>query len=520
MAASSHVFTVQELLSLILSNLSVSEVASVLTVNHAFFEPGISIVWRELDSVAHLFAILDRPFTEAEGDFTPVTISIPRVISSEIKSRFTLYANRVRKVTNFRRSWVSRHVEWVGLENLVQPTAIATNIHTINYTWFGEFDGNASVHWLIIKLLLGPSTTSLTCFGANSRAGLAVEHAALLLKRALAVKSPLADLTLYTKMPTNDTEIASLVSHLFQFNCLTRLQLSVALINNELLDCIRHFPSLHTIAFSNPTEPSRSTRRSRWQSLSADSNSEGEMFPSLRSLAIRQVTCEDLESLFARYPSLLRGITKLDLHICEAGFGSLRTNSVTRVFQLLGNISHQLSDLTFAFPNNLQGYAVPMETLSSLYALNLERLTVHSAHLVAESCWSAELYRRWPGLRHLVIPYQRTGPLDFLELAKHEQLQVLCVYIRPPREDDLGVMTGQTTGSSAKGVRLESQCNLMDVPTETMRDLARFLLRCWPDVTLVWRNSAHRWPPSIQPPSRDGYDALANEINELRGGSV
>ncbi|KAG8717234.1 hypothetical protein FRC08_007933 [Ceratobasidium sp. 394] len=516
MAPSSRVFAINEVLLLILTCLPVHEVARVLPVNHAFFELGVGIVWKDLNRVAHLFAVLDRPFTQPRGNYTPVAVSVPPAIPPDLMSRFKRYANCVRQVTNFRGP--GRGIKWLGLEHLLQPASIVPNVRTVSWAW-REYESDESVDWLIVLLLLGPSTSSLRCFGAGSRCGLTVEFATLLLARALDMRSSLAELTLYTKAPTSDAALTFLFSLLLRFNCLTALGLSASLVRDRLLDCIRRLPSLRTLSLIDRTEIEVFDPPRRWGGLDGDSDWEGEMFPSLESLAVRCATFDDLGDLFASYPSLLRPVTMLDLHISHDEIEGIQIDAVTRLFDLLSDSSPQLSHFTLAFPNSTDPYMVPISILDRLRAPNLERLTVHSVCLTTDSSWCAEIFSRWPRLSHLIVPHQPTLPSDLLELAEHGSLQVLCADLTGPPED-VNAMASNCIGGSAPatGVRLESQFELSDLPADKSRDFARFLLRCWPDVTLVWRNKVHEWPASIQPPNRNGYEMLMRVVDELRGG--
>ncbi|KAG9086028.1 hypothetical protein FS749_003961 [Ceratobasidium sp. UAMH 11750] len=385
--------------------------------------------------------------------------------------RFKRYAHCVRKVTNSSRR-PGRRIQWLGLENLVQPTvSITPNIHTISWVWRAH-ERDVSSHCLILLLLIGPSTTSLGCFGANSRSGLAVELATLLLERALDVQSPLTDLTLYTKVPTDDAAVAHLPSLLPRFDRLTRLRISTSLVHGRLLDCIRCLPGLCTLSFVNPMQDGVSNPHGGWHDLDTDSDWEGEVFPSLRSLAVRYITFHGLGDLFAFYPSLLRHVTMLDLQMSEDSFGNIQVDSITHIFDLLSNSSLQLSHLAIAFPSSVHPYMVPISSLDHLLVPNLEHLTMHSIHLIGDSCWCTDLGNRWPRLSHLIIPHQPAWPLDLLKLAGHGSLRVLCVDLRAPQESASVTIGNSISGSAATGVRLESQFELSDVPEEILREFA------------------------------------------------
>ncbi|KAG8793169.1 hypothetical protein FRC12_003679 [Ceratobasidium sp. 428] len=116
------------------------------------------------------------------------------------------------------------------------------------------------------------------------------------------------------------------------------------------------------------------------------------------------------------------------------------------------------------------------------------------------------------------MPYECVRPAILLQLARRQALRHLHVEVQSPQPGD-EVPTGEMeVNDSTAMVELNSQFVMEDTGEHTIETMARFLLRCWPSVSLVWYNRAQRWP--FPEPSRAAYSALLAKVNQLRDSAL
>ncbi|KAG8721236.1 hypothetical protein FRC08_014788 [Ceratobasidium sp. 394] len=470
----SNIFCLHEILRLILSNLSKDETRKLLTVNRAFFYTGITFVWRRLQDTAPLFTVLDAAFSPVLAGHGPLIVSLANNANGDRVERFRRYAQCVRTVSNYGRM-PGRAIQWHGLESLLAPIPVAPNVLDIGRVW-RENDSEASVHWLFVAMFLGPSTTSLSCSNARTvEPGLTIAQAVQILDRASQMNSPLAKLELFPQTPADQDSLSPLFLLISRFSNLVELSLDSALVTGLLLGHLCRLPDLRVLAFKNRRGPPARFKHDEWGNLAIDSDLPPDPFPSLKTLAVCLVTENQLENFLIRCSSYLTGVSTLDLQLIVGGPASraVHGDRIARMFELVGNNFRALTDFTFAFPNMLQGFAMPAGLLEKLHAPNLERLALHSVHLRGEPSVFASIQGRWPNLTHLVIPYQPASPSDLIQLARYGALRLLRVDIQLPQDDGPAMMADTRIVSSAAPMQLESQFDVDTCAAETLRDFAR-----------------------------------------------
>ncbi|KAG9095689.1 hypothetical protein FS749_009997 [Ceratobasidium sp. UAMH 11750] len=502
-----RLFEINELLHLVLSSLTVPDLATNLTVGRRWFDVGISLVWNELMRVDPLFALLqDEPSVYASRSQARITASIPdqEDISAAAWSRFNLYASQVRKLNTLSSGCVGQ-CKWLGLEKLLELAPVVPHAHTIQLSLHNEVYPDSWACHLVIKLFLGESTARLICRGPRS--GLKTEHVVSILKSALALKSPLAHLNLPTGGHGDATKIFA--SFLPDFKHLESLYLSMLSLDSASLDQIRRLPRLRTFSVIQPLGV-----EAQWQQLGHCSDWKGEAFPSLKTLCVLRFTPGDIQTLLSRYPILLACLSELNVWThgpCSRDTGSF----VAAMLALIGRSARQLRKLTASFTSSLEAARVGLDALTPIFPLELERLELYCLRFTGTTGCSA-LHGRWPRLTHFVIPHQPATPSDLLQLARRRRLQVLHVDVTPPGEDDAVMLPDERIEHLAVGVQLLSEYRLGKLPTARMRSYAAFLLRCWPNLVLQLKNMVPHWPPSLAGPNGDGFEELVREINDLR----
>ncbi|KAG8793782.1 hypothetical protein FRC12_001636 [Ceratobasidium sp. 428] len=462
-----------ELVLIILSYMSVSECAKLLSVNSIFFRAGAGFVWKELFDPAPLFAVLDKPLRQIDNDYRPLVISIPTRIARKRWQRFRIYADCMRKVTNFHPVF-ERRIEWSGLGHLRARAPVALCVDTIEFLWHNYDASEAWDFWKVIRLLLGPTTLTLRCYGSSVSRGLLVEHARHMLEYAQAVGSNLINLTQQTASSENNKEIEALVLQICACKQLTTLQLGSELVSGLVLNYLCSLPNLQQLTFSAPPQ---SNKPSVCQSLEVDNIMAGLPFPSLQSLFLSYISCAAIGQLFFARPSLLNNITELYVHISNHfGFCNISTESLTRLFVLVTEHGSQIEDLTVAWPSSVDPCEMSPAHLMCLFSLNLRRLTLHTVKLPNESLGVAHIAGRWPLLSHLIMPHQPVWPVDLLQLAERPALQVLCVDVKRISTGNVKLTTGFETDASATPVQLESQFDIEGASEDEVEEMARSVL--------------------------------------------
>ncbi|KAG8795554.1 hypothetical protein FRC12_012993 [Ceratobasidium sp. 428] len=516
--ADRSLFTTAELVYLTLSFLSVSDCATVLLVNRLFFREGVKLVWSQLSSPAPLFALFCPHTLEVSPNgFRSYKISAPKKITSRGWERSRVYADCVRKVSNFREAFHDQSVRWTGLGGLIQQGPVAANVHVIEVSWGASITRNTDVSNLV-KLLLGPATFALKCHGSGFP-GLSVREAEMLLRRARTVGSRLTELMLRTEDPKNEKALVALTVMIRNFGLLATVDLSKALVTGPMLECMRDLPNLGRLVLAVPSE---SAEVSLWNYLANEGDWVGQPFPSLRSLAFHDSSCSAVHRLLSARRSFLRGITELYVHLRNRpgpqSPGTTGLESFSSLVELIVSEASSLEDLTITLPDNCRRpWTLLPEVFSSLFSLKLRRLALHNVRLPFASPELGLIDGKWPLLSHLVMPYQRVRPNTLLQLAERRALRLLRVEIQAPRPGEEVSTEDMTVNVSTVPMQLEG---LFDVGEtgDTVETMARFLLYCWPNVSLVWRDRAENWP--LEGPSHTPYIALMAKINALRDGDL
>ncbi|KAG8788539.1 hypothetical protein FRC12_014465 [Ceratobasidium sp. 428] len=521
--AQKSVFATEELLSMILSHLSAPECARILRVDRAFFERGADRVWGELSSPAGFFLLF------CKGGFS---VSARNRIARGSWESSRQYAKRVRKVTNFPEAYCEQSVRWTALDNLLSRAPVADDVRTIEVSWGLIGDSHPAVGDLV-KLLLGPRTSRLKCIG-SAHPGLAVDEARTILERAEAAGSDLTDLVLTTEEADHDEALVALALQIGRFEQLVSVDLGDKLVRGSMLDRMRDLPFLRHLGLSLPPV---NKGQHLWNFLTDEDDWTGQPFPSLRSLQISQSPCAAILRFLSARPSLLGGLTKLRLSIFRL-MGDHRNAGLPESFpplvELIASRAAALEDLSIWFPDSAQPYALPPRLLARLFSLDLRSLAVHTARLPLSS-GLALIDGKWPSLSDLVMPYQPAWPADLLLLAKREALRRLVVDVKAPGPGDEISISELEVESSTVPMRLGGRFNMGEVGggaddeagreagdeagreagEKTTETMARFLLRCWPRVSLAWRNRSPHY--LFAEPSDAGYEALSKMIDKMRG---
>ncbi|KAG8792860.1 hypothetical protein FRC12_004660 [Ceratobasidium sp. 428] len=517
--AAHSLFTTVELVYLTLSFLSVPECARVLLVNKLFFRQGVNLVWSQLSSPAPLFAIFCRHELEVSpSGFRNYKIFAPKKISTERREYLSVYANCVRKVTNFREAFQRQHVRWTGLDGLIRQGPVAAKVQVIEVSWGDSITRSTNVS-NIVKLLLGPDTSTLRCHGSGFP-GLSVREAEGVLRRAQTVGSRLTELMLQTENPDTEEALVALTATIREFELLAAVDLSKELVTGSMLDCMRDLPNLERLALALPSE---TAEVSLWDYFVNEGDWVGQPFPSLRSLAFHDSACSAVHRLLSARRPFLHGITQLyvqlESRLGPRSSGSAGLGSFISLVELIVGEASSVQDLTITPPHNPDGpWRFSPEVLSLLFSLDLRRLALHNVRLPIDSPGLALIDGKWPLLSHLVMPFQHVRPNTLLQLAKREALRLLRVEVLAPQLGE-EVLTDETAvnGSTAP-MRLEGQFDMRETGEHTVETMARLLLYCWPSVSLVWRNRLENWP--LEDPSQAAYIALLAKVSELRGGGL
>ncbi|KAG8722232.1 hypothetical protein FRC08_005232 [Ceratobasidium sp. 394] len=502
-----------ELLGLVLSNLTWEDLPSTLTVNRRWFNIAASRLWRDLGDVDPLFSLLvDDEYAHASGFWTrslrwdemTAPIPHPEEIGPARWSRFDLYAGFVRTLEVWPHGCQRN---WSGLEKLLDRAPIVPRVHTIDLTVPEWSQPDSRAYYVMIKLLLGPCTTRLTSEGPRAL-GLEPEHAALILQSALELKSPLTHLDLRTSQSGDaaQKQAASLVG----FALLDHLRLSPQSLGSVPFGQIGGLPRLRTLCIEQ-------WQGGPWRDLGECSGLGEDAFPSLKELKVSGASCGDLQQLFSRCPMLLNGLTELQLATNDAYSRETSPASVASIIALIGASARQLRVLIASFTTDWVAIPVRVEDLAPIFPLELERLELRCLNLAGWADCSA-LHRLWPSLIRLCIPFQPATPWDLLQFAKRRKLQFIHLDVSPPGDDDPAVSSHETLERMEPGVRLISEYRLSGVPTAILKSYAGFLLRCWPNLELSWKARDDERPGHFGDGiDLDGFGKLIHEIDGLRG---
>ncbi|KAG8725131.1 hypothetical protein FRC09_008143 [Ceratobasidium sp. 395] len=514
---SHSVFTTAELVYIILSHLSVSECVEILTVNAIFFRQGVKIVWGELSSPAPLFALFCRQKLEImPSGYRNTEIIVPPKVNPKRWQSSRKYAACVRKVTNLREAFHHQTVHWSGLggPSVIRRAPLAANVRVIEVSWTDSPTRTTNVSNLV-KLLLGPATSTLRCHG-NCVPGLSVQGAKGVLERAQTAGSRLTDLMLRTENPEDEEVVVALALLIRDFELLVSVDLSKELVTGPMLDCMHDLPNLERLVLAVPSEHAEV---SLWNHLASEDDWVGQPFPSLRSLSFHDSPCSAVHILLSARHSFLHGITQLYVQISSRDFGRLSAwlNSFASLAELIVSEASRLDDLTIVPPHNPDGpWRLSLELLSRLFSLNLRRLALHNVRLPLASPGLDLIDGKWPSLSHLAIPYQHVRPNTLLRLAKRGALQHLRVEVQAPQPGEELLADEMRVNDPTAPMQLEGQFDMEKASEHTIETMARLLLQCWPNVSLVWRNRVeHR---AFEEPSRAAYIALLAKIRELRDG--
>ncbi|KAG8696771.1 hypothetical protein FRC08_006951 [Ceratobasidium sp. 394] len=445
----------EEILYLILLNLSVPHAAKLLTVKRAFFNAGIRVVWQRIDDINDLLVLLlNESPPSVQDDNSSIEVTIPDVISANTRARFDVYASCVRWLGTLGPRKRRYKIKWLGLDRLLTPTPITPALDTLILDSDSWLNLGLPSFYLTVTLFLGPATKYLCCSGHGSSA-LTFEQATLILAYAFDLGSPLTQLGLMVQEPeTHRDLILALALSITKFDHLKSLALSALCAGSQLLDHISCLATLDALHLFN-----RPGGICSWSGSVASTNSRRYGFTSLRLFTTRGIKCEELGHFLSLHPSLLNNITELLIDIHYEGYRPSR-DSIHQVFTILGSEARCLKDLTFVFSTfgvaGLEADIIRLDTLSCIFPLNLERLKLHSVYMKPTD-FSA-LHDQWPRLTHFIMPHQTVGPADLCSLSRREALQVLGVGIRLGYPFDVGAMTAlDKVRSSAAAIWLESE---------------------------------------------------------------
>ncbi|KAG8787396.1 hypothetical protein FRC12_015620 [Ceratobasidium sp. 428] len=509
--AQHRLFTTAEIVSMILSLLSVPECVRTLTINLHFFHQGVKLVWRELASPAPLLALFCDQTLEPVEEFgrivTVLKISVPETVCPERWKRSRVYADCVRKVTGISLQGPrGDDILWSGINRLLPRAPVAANVSVIEDT-LGDPDASD-----VVEVLLGPFTTTLDCRGSRSYR---FEQLMRLLERAQAVGSDLTDLAVHTNGVESD-EADALASRIANFQRLSSVEISYEMLTESVLDRLRSLPDLRHLAFGIPAEIAAYPF---WESFAEAEDWTGQSFPSLRSLKITKSRCPLIVRVLSARRSLLVGLMKLEVQM----FGGTPKHptphppDLALLVELIVSRAFGLEDLSIVCTAlGGQPFVMPLPVLALLFSLNLRRLALHAVRLPTDSRGLALIDGKWPLLSYLAMPYQHAGPADLLRLARREPLQHLWVDVIAPRLGDEVSVSEMDVESSVVPMRLESLFEIQETDEDAVETMAWLLLHCWSSVSLVWR-SRNYIPLEYGEPEPPEYIPLLEEVNDLRG---
>ncbi|KAG8793781.1 hypothetical protein FRC12_001635 [Ceratobasidium sp. 428] len=321
---------------------------------------------------------------------------------------------------------------------------------------------------------------------------------------------------LRTENPENEEAVVALTLLIRNFESLLSVDLSKELVTGSMLDCMRDLPNLEKLVLALPSERAEA---SLWDYLANEGDWRGQPFPSLRFLAFHESHCSAIHRLLSARHSFLFGITKLYVQISSrVGRHTAGLEFFASLAELIVSEASSLQDLTVTLPDNPGGpWRLSQEVFSLFFSLDLRRLALHNVRLPIASPGLAVIDGKWPFLSHLVMPYQYVRPNTLLQLAKRGALRLLRVEVQTPQPGEEVLTDEMEVNDSTVPMQLESQFNIKKTDQHTAETMARFLLYCWPSVSLVWRHRVERWP--FEEPSRAAYIALLAKVNELRDGN-
>ncbi|KAG9098216.1 hypothetical protein FS749_004339 [Ceratobasidium sp. UAMH 11750] len=436
-----------ELFDLALGFLPTSEVARSLTVNKSFFHNGIGHVWRHLPGTHPLFSVLLRaPISGLKPR------SIPDPIPEDLEARFKLYAACVREFHGDNAAAIFSP-RWLGVERLMSNKPVAPHVQTIRIGWDPVFLPPVSPP-TTLSLLLGPSTTSLRL--ARNGCALTMVDAAQVVRRALDSRSPLTDLVLFTEPLANDEPSSVFLESLPRLSTLSTIGLSTSLLTPRLLDVLRRLPMLRALSFDGAT-PVAGVGLERWGNSPNSEERDGEGFPAIEQLTLRQVGLRDILGMLQANASILRSLAKLEVRLLRPYTAPYTNAEVRSLFDLISGGCPRLADLTFALPGGREVFLMQEATFAPLTSIDLERLALWSIRLTS-AVDSSALHDHWPRLTHLVMPDQPAVPKDCLRFSERRMLLLLQLDFKIlPQTLDAAVATmGDDHPTSPARVQLSS----------------------------------------------------------------
>ncbi|KAG8717230.1 hypothetical protein FRC08_007929 [Ceratobasidium sp. 394] len=499
-----------ELTDLVLAHLPACDVARALTVNNAFFDNGIHYVWRSLPDARPLLMVLVAAPKHGSQE-----ASIPNPVPAELKRRFDMYAACVREFRSGPCAAMSSR-RLTGVETLLSEMPVVPAVRTIRMSW-DPILSTLAPPVTTIMLFLGASTRSLRLTN-NSLCALDGDEAVLLLERAFKVGSPLEDLELFTLAVVQPELSLSIVALLDGLRKLSTLSLSARLVSGRLLDVLGQLPGLRALTFDHVL-PGAYAPPVGWSDLApaTDDAVDGQNFSSLRALELRRVRMADVSTLIDERSSMFGGLTTLAIHL-SGNPGDRPTNTeVHRIFTLVSTECPLLNDFTCTFPSGPRPFDIDPSAFAPLGALDLERLTLVSVRVLSAGDSSA-LHGYWPRLTHLVMPEQPVVPADLLHFSGRSTMQELQVLLSASQEalEAVSAASGDHPASPAH-LRLASDSWLSAADDHRREMFARFLFRCWPNVTLVFAESRPGWPQHAYDGARASFAKIVDALQAVQG---
>ncbi|KAG8717239.1 hypothetical protein FRC08_007938 [Ceratobasidium sp. 394] len=498
-----------ELTYLVLAHLPVHDVTRVLTVNKHFFDSGIRHVWWSLPDARPLLTVLLSAPTH--DDPQP---SIPEHVPDAIKQRFDMYATCVREFGR-NSSAATPPLGWAGVDKLLSAKPIAPAVRTIRINWDSAYAANVRPATITL-LFLGGSTSSLQ-LPASSGCALSGDDAVRVLQQALELGSPLEELALPVVTEMTPEHRSCITARLGRLRELETLSLSARFVNAELLDELGPLPRLRALTFENawagpivlPVE---------WSNLATapDDAEDGGSFRSLSVLELRGVRMDDVSTLFGGQRSMLDGLTTLVIRLPGGPSDRPSNVQVKGVFSLISAGCPLLRNFTCTFPGGPRPFGMHPLSLAPLFALDLERVKLTWVKMLPAGGPLA-LHDYWPRLTHLVMPSQPFVPADLLGFSGRRTMQELQVPLSASREalEAVSNIPGDHPTSTAP-LRLASDGWLSSADDQLRELFARFLFRCWPNVTLFFAESRPGLPEEIYDADRASYAKIKNALEAMR----
>ncbi|KAG8711939.1 hypothetical protein FRC08_015228 [Ceratobasidium sp. 394] len=519
------IFTNSDLLDRVTQGLSPRHCVNLLRVSQLFFAVAAPLVWRKVEGVHHLLALLPR----ADIRFSPIYRKRVEYMDlsgtrSQNLARFRLYAPFVKSLEVYGRD--SQEYEVKGGEVLVQYAEDGTllpNLLHLTLTAPFRIKDHHQMFW--IQTFLAPSTLDVRVIRTLRRLSpVRIQIARRILTRISEIAPNIQRLSLFTAAEGIDSPGDAGMASLLEL---------------PLSDCFKNLPALQEITSTEAILGANVFRAvsglaelkvldiwvfgqigAIWEELDLSSLPLNP-FPALEHFSIRGTDFERDRSIFSTLP-LFSNLSSLQL-----GFNVRPTpqeeGAAPWEYQLIELIAREcprLTALNIVFDEDLdhQDSADLLKlapdggtALSSMSKLPLK--TVHLSNAVLgplagpNSVRADALQLAWPLVTELRMPHLRAGFEELYKFSQLPNLQELALGLNLRRNRLNDDFFGRPIGSSS--LRTLRGSTITDI--NTAPDIsARALRHCWPNLEEV----VFYIGPN-DPLDQDDYDEPMSDIREI-----